>query len=290
MRIAHLTDLHFYTAPKFSEMFHIKRIMGTVNLFLLNRKNKFSLEVQRAAIHEVRMQKPDWVIITGDLTSQALDGEFKLASEELGPLINEIPSVIIGGNHDLYVKPTLTKAMQEHLGEWMGEPEAHLHSHGDVCALHVETCKPDLLSRGVVKPETMEKAAKILAENKDKYKFTFLCVHYPVWNRRGENYGPWTRAIKNGEDFAEWIKSQPINAVIHGHEHHGYRIDINTETKQIISLNPGSSGYALDQKRDRRAHFNIYTVEEGRLAKVERFRFKDSKFEPEPEGAYKTGR
>ena len=290
MRIAHLTDLHFYTAPKPSDLMHIKRIMGTVNLFLLGRKKKFSLNVQKAAVQKLAEQKPDFLIITGDLTSQALDAEFRLAREVLDPLLQTVPAVVIGGNHDLYVQSEPTTAMRDNFGERLHESTPHLYSHENIAMLHVETCKPDLLSRGYVNPSHLDSAAELLQNAREQHDFIFLCTHYPVWNRRGEHYGPQTRAIQNGPMFAEWIKQQPVDALLHGHEHHGYRIDIQGKHNNIVSLNPGSSGYNHDMQRDRRAHFNIYTIEDGSLQNIERFRYNEQTFESEPNGAYATGR
>ena len=47
---------------------------------------------------------------------------------------------------------------------------------------------------------------------------------------------------------------------------------------------------ARDTKRDRRAHFNLYHVQEGKLESIERFRYTPDGFEAEPGGAYATKR
>jgi hypothetical protein len=119
-------------------------------------------------------------------------------------------------------------------------------------------------------------------------EFVFLCIHYPLRNRHGERYGPSTRALQNAEAFENWIGHQPkIKAILHGHEHHGFKVNLETLTGKKVILNPGSSGYALDLKRQRRAHYNIYTVEDHALTHVERFAYSQaSGFQPESGGAY----
>ena len=47
--------------------------MGTTNLFVLGRKSKFDITVQRALVQSVCEQEPDLVLITGDFTAQALE-------------------------------------------------------------------------------------------------------------------------------------------------------------------------------------------------------------------------
>ena len=85
MRVVHLTDLHVMMAPRPAELLG-KRLIGSANLYLLGRASKFSAEVQAAAVARARDLSPDLLIITGDLTAQALDAEFEAARALLDPL------------------------------------------------------------------------------------------------------------------------------------------------------------------------------------------------------------
>ena len=84
MKVVHLTDLHVQTAPRMSEMTG-KRLLGSMNLYVLGRKKKFSQAVQEAAVAAAVAEEPDVVVLTGDVTAQALDAEFDAARELLGP-------------------------------------------------------------------------------------------------------------------------------------------------------------------------------------------------------------
>jgi hypothetical protein len=55
-------------------------------------------------------------------------------------------------------------------------------------------------------------------------------------------------------------------------------------------LNPGASGYAFLPERDRTAHLNVYEVDARGIHDVRRLRFDGTRFNPEPGGAYSTGR
>ena len=85
-------------------------------------------------------------------------------------------------------------------------------------------------------------------------------------------------------------QTDAVDAVLHGHEHHGFRVDVPTGGGPVPILNPGSSGYAHLPNQDRTAHFNVYTVEDGSLTGVGRRRYDGDRFIPEPGGAYATGR
>lgn len=289
MRVAHLTDIHFQVAPSFSELIAIKRLMGSTNLYLLGRQKKFSLDVQRAAIQQIVDWKPDLVLITGDITAQALDAEFALARQELDPILSQFPTVLQAGNHDTYITQDPPPKMQELFGEWMLETGAGFKQFGSVGVLCVESCRANLLSQGYVAPTSLQKATQLLKEQ--TADFVFFCMHYPLLGRRGETYGPSTRAIKNATTVLDWLKeTDGIHAFLHGHEHHGYQTKLTIKTGTIPSINPGAGGYAMDTKRDRRAHVALYTVKGSSLENIERRRFVDGQFEEEPNGAFATKR
>jgi len=289
VKIVHLTDIHVQTAPQLREM-TAKRLLGTANLYLLGRRSKFSADAQQAAVQATLREAPDAVVFTGDLTAQALDAEFAAARSLLDPILRQYPTVMIPGNHDTYVREqTPGDRMRDLFGEWMGVGMPTVHDMGEVAFLCMETCRPHPLSAGYTPPAQFAAATDTLADLRDK--FVFLCIHYPLLSRHGAPYGPSTRALANGEEFRDFLAdTRGIHAVLHGHEHHGFRVDIPTADGPIPILNPGSTGYARIPERDRTAHLNIYEVEDGKLTDVRRLTFDGTSFQPEQGGAYATGR
>jgi 3',5'-cyclic AMP phosphodiesterase CpdA len=289
LKVVHLTDLHVQTPPRISEM-TTKRLLGSVNLYVLGRKRKFSQAVQQAAVQAAIDEEPDVVVFTGDITAQALDAEFEAAEALLEPLLSRFPAVLIPGNHDTYVRETIPgERMRRWFGRWMGERTPWLHRFDGVAFLTLETCRLDTLSRGITTPEQLAQAEALLEEAGDR--FVFLCQHYPLRGRRGEPYGPATRALRNA-DLVEGLlaRTDRIGAILHGHEHHGFRVDIPTAGGPRPILNPGAAGYAWLPEQDRTAHLNIYEVSREGLHDVRRLRYDGSGFVEEPGGAYATGR
>ncbi len=273
MRIAHLTDIHFQQDPTMKDLFKIKRLMGSTNLYLLGRKAKFGLEVQRKSVAKIVEMNPDLVILTGDLTAQALDSEFDLARKELDPILSHFPTVIIAGNHDTYIDP-FPANMRERFDTWLADDGADYKEFGNVGVLTVESCRPTLLSNGYVDPKRLVKATKLLEQS--TASFIFMCMHYPLLNRRGETYGPATRAISNADIVLKWLQDQDkISAYLHGHEHHGYTVPLNVLNGTIPSINPGVSGYNIDVQKKRFPHVACYTVEDGELQDIERWSLRD---------------
>lgn len=289
MKIVHLTDIHVQTAPQLREL-TAKRLMGTTNLYLLGRRSKFSEESQRAAVAATLSEDPDVVVFTGDLTAQALDAEFAGARALLDPILSQTPTVMIPGNHDTYVRETTPgERMRELFGGWMGDGMPAVHDFGEVVFLSMETCRLHPLSSGWTPPEQFAQAEALLAAHKDR--FVFLCIHYPLLGRGGEPYGPATRALANGARFREWLSGvRGINAILHGHEHHGFTVDIQTGDGPVPILNPGASGYARIPEQDRTAHMNIYEVASGEIKDLRRLTFNGEAFVPESGGPYASGR
>ena len=291
MKIVHLTDLHVQTAPRLGELFN-KRIIGTANLYLMGRRAKFSPQAQRAAVETALSLAPDLVLITGDLTAQGLDSEFEAARALLDPLLAAVPAVVLAGNHDTYVSESEPGArMRPWFGPWMGPALPHLHAFGEVAVLTLETCRAHLLSSGHTPPEQLAQAAGLLAALPDSaLPFVFLALHYPLRGRHGEPYGPWTRALDNAAAVEAMISgTDRIGAVVHGHEHHGFRTTVPGLGGPVPILNPGASGYALLPALRRTAHLNVYEADRGGLHGVRRLSWDGAAFLEEPGGAYATG-
>jgi 3',5'-cyclic AMP phosphodiesterase CpdA len=267
-----------------------KRLLGTANLYLLGRKSKFSTAAQKAAVSTVLAQDPDVVVFTGDLTAQALDAEFSTARDLLDPILSRFPTIMIPGNHDTYVREnTPGDRMRELFGEWMGDQMPSAEIHNGIRFVRLETCRCHPLSSGWTPANQLEELKNVLAATEADY--TFLCIHYPLLDRRGDPYGPSTRALANAEEVRKLIRSTSgIDAILHGHEHHGFRTEIEGLHGPIDILNPGASGYAHLPQQDRTAHMCMYTVEDTNLVGVERFTFDGSQFAPESGGAFATGR
>ena len=289
MKIVHLTDLHVQTRPRARDMVG-KRLIGTANLYLLGRRSKFSPQVQQAAVAATLAEEPDAVVITGDLTAQALDAEFAAARALLQPILDRFPTVVLPGNHDTYVRERVPgERMREVFRPWMGDEMPWLHVHGEVAFLALETCRAHPLSSGYTPPAQLDRARALLDEAGDR--FVFLCLHYPLRGRRGEPYGPATRALANAAAVEGMLaRTAGVDAVLHGHEHHGFRTTVPTLDGEVPILNPGASGYAHLPDMDRTAHLNVYTVDDGALTEVRRLRYQAGRFEEEPGGAYATGR
>lgn len=296
MRIAHITDIHVTVPPKFSQIFG-KRMLGTLNLYVFGRNSHFSQKTYDALDRALQDQKPDVLLVTGDLTSQATPQEFDAALELWTPIFNRQHTVVMPGNHDVYTRDAVKNDwMQKRFAQWMGEgPWPRVHQLDDsLSIIAVQVCRPDVLSSGKISAVELERLNQVLGEEKKLGRSTIVAAHYPVRGRDGQPHRPRSRAIVNKEALEAVLSkhSDVITAFVHGHEHHGYKTLIpGTGGRDIPSFDPGSSGYAWMPEKHRTAHFNIYDVTAESI-EVDRFTFRGDEdcFIPEEGGAYASGR
>jgi Icc protein len=283
MRVAHITDLHVERPARVAQLFS-KRALGVANLYLLGRKSHFTDETVVAAVDAVARVAPDLVLCTGDLTATGTAQEFDAAEELLRPITGRFPFLVVPGNHDVYT-PGGHLRFVERFGAWSnGGALPFVRHEGGVDFVAVSTARPDVLSRGLARPEDLARLDALLASGTAP---AVIVQHYPLRDRSGAPYGPSSRSLTGARRLEDVLARHPrVAAVVHGHAHHGYRTTLPSGT---LSLNPGASGYACLPEQGRTAHFNVYDVsDDGRLA-VERWAFDGRAFAPEQGGAYASG-
>lgn len=293
MRLVHTTDIHWYAPPPLLSI-PGKRILGSANLFLRGRKHHFDLQVQRALVSAMVDAQPDAVVITGDLTAQALPAEFEIAKAELSPILSRFPTLIQTGNHDVYTRGSARdRRIQQWFGDWMFEGPhglAQLDVPG-VTVVGVDASRPHVAASGKV-PDVQLAALPGQLEAVPADHAIVLALHYPVLGRDGQPYDGWEHGLRNARDLIEVLRAsrRRPDLIIHGHIHHGFQTSLDLGDVQVPIVNPGSGGYAHLPQVDRAGCFNIYTFDDAKLVDVERFRFDGTMFVPEAGGAYASGR
>jgi 3',5'-cyclic AMP phosphodiesterase CpdA len=292
MRILHFTDLHFDRPLRFADLLEApKRLIGGINLHLLGRSRHFTAPPREAFRRAAVQLQPDLLVCTGDLTSLATDAEFQGVLDFLRPLLDRFPCVIQAGNHDTYAPESSPGArLRRWFGPWM--PPDGVHRSPGLAIVQVETCRTHLLSSGSVSTGELQRTRLRLQSLASESQLCVLVAqHYPLRNRRGGPYGPATRALNGARSLEQLLQEFPqVAAVLHGHEHHGFRTILARPSEPLPILNPGAVGYSHLPHLSRTAHFNIYTVQAGALTSIERWAFDGAEFRPEPGGAYATAR
>lgn len=282
MRIAHATDIHWFVPPALSRLAG-KRSFGTTSLYLRGRRHHFDPTVQQQLVRSLLDAEPDLVVLTGDLTAQALPEEFELARRTLDPLLQRLPTLVQNGNHDVYTGGAMREGrLAATFGPWLhriGDDPIARVDLGEVTVLGLDPCRPHWSASGRLPSDQLARLRQLLDDPALAERSVLLAQHYPVVNPIDEPYDNPYHGLRNARELMallDGVKVRPL-ALLHGHKHHGYRARLPNGTP---TLNPGSSGYAHDPPRARAAHFNVYTVQDGTLADVTRFRHDGTTFVP----------
>lgn len=302
MRIAHITDPHWFVPPSWRDFSSFKRLVGAANLYLRGRRHDYPAEVKAALVEHLLKLEPDLLILTGDITATALDAEFAAALEQLGPVLRRQPSFVIPGNHDSYTdKAHRGRSIHRYFGEWMHHPPPDGSGReqlprldvGDVTVLGIDPTRATwLVASGVIPAGQLTALERTLADPSLDGRMIVLAIHYPVLDRRGAIYDGHEHGLTNARhliDVLERAKHRPV-MILHGHEHHGFHARLPMpDGGKIDVFNCGSSGYRRKPESGRTAAMNVYDLQPGRV-EVMRFQLGENGFEAELGGAYATGR
>ncbi len=304
MRIAHLTDIHFQVPPAWSDLFG-KRALGAANLYVRGRAREFSLDVQRAAIACAAAQEPDVVVVSGDLTAMALPTEFAAAREAFAPLLDRQPSLVIPGNHDAYTPDAVAaRHTEQAFGRWM-----HLtpdgvgllrvaDAHGPVTLLGLDPNRPTgLHSSGLLPAHQLEATRRALADAGSER--VVVAVHYPPVGPSGAPYDGMNHGLRNARSLLATLVAAPRRpvAVLCGHKHHGYRVDVHVDADGATHpaagglpiIDAGSAGLVYDAGHKRAGAVCVHDVDADGAVTTERFLWDGAAFTPEAGGAFASG-
>lgn len=200
-----------------------------------------------AVAHALRRDKPDWVVVTGDLTD---DGRgYDLVAAGLAPFLERGRLICIPGNHDLYPTPPLwndqhfVKTGREKQRRWadfaarMGVPTSgsYWYPLGEgVLLAHFDSCHPSSVpgsASGMVPVHELHQMAHRFREA-GTAALKLACLHHPVSPLRVKGLGlaafhPGMR-LRNAKRVQEHLKSMGFAVVMDGHRHMGYQYQVST--------------------------------------------------------------
>jgi 3',5'-cyclic AMP phosphodiesterase CpdA len=278
--LAHFSDIHLLALRGVrAGAFFNKRLTGALNL-LLNRGGQFPISVARALLDDIRGQAPGHVILSGDLTNLALPAEFSLVQELLAEFgLSPLELTVVPGNHDCYLPPSVR---EETFGEIMrpflqgelqpnpgGFPLVRLREGLAVVALSTGRPSAPLLAVGSLGVRQIWMAEQLLDHEECRRRFRLVVLHHPP-------LGPhtrWHNRLTDRRLFLEMLERVGAELVVHGHLHRFLRRTVPGPAGEIPVIGAGSGTWIGARDPARRAQYNLYQIEGGRLTRVRRRRY-----------------
>lgn len=272
MKIAHFSDVHALALDGVKPWHFLnKRVAGWLNL-KLHRGEKHPVRLFRAIVDDLNRNPVDHVVVTGDLTNLSLPPEFRLARQILdGLALGPAHVTVVPGNHDVYtLGARKDKVFWDALQPYATSDGADavefplVRVRGEVAVVGVSTAMPSPppLADGWVGKAQLAALEETLAALAGKFRV--LLLHHPPYTNRHAIL----RGLRDRRALQALLKRVGAELVLHGHEHRDLRQTLPGPAGDIPVIGVGSGTYD-DHRAERRARYNVYTVENGRLVSVE---------------------
>ena len=276
VRIAHLSDIHISSpSATIARLWQGKRLLGGMNMLLFRRHELQNTRLPLLVQH-LLTQDIDHVIVSGDLSTTALDAEFSQAKAELAPLWERKILTTIPGNHDIYTpQDARERRYERYFGDLHGESESAngypfvKEVAGGIAIIGLNSCVPTGLSGawGVIDDEQLARLPALLQRTKDRFRIVVL--HHFFLDRHGRPALP-RRGLRNRDALMKILSQEGCELVLHGHEHARYTYSLEGSERKIPVYNPSPSN-SVSPLEHHRGGYLIYTIEDHKLQRVEGF-------------------
>ena len=228
MLLAHLSDPHIGPLPKPRPRDLMgKRLTGYLNW--QRRDRIHDMDVLTRLVADMRAQKPDHIMMTGDVMNIGLPAEFPIAAAWLRTLGDPGNVSFVPGNHDAYVRSSLEHLVQT-FAPWTSSDGAHVTSwpylrvRGNVALIGLSSGVPTgpFLASGKLGRDQRTKFMALLDETKARGLMRVVMIHHPPY-RAGATPG---RGLSDVGKFEKIIARHGAELVVHGHNH----------TTQVVQL------------------------------------------------------
>jgi 3',5'-cyclic AMP phosphodiesterase CpdA len=267
MRIAHLSDIHFWQYVFNPLRLMSKRLVGMVSL-ALGRAHRFRLERVPELVEQVCRLDPDHILITGDLTTTALPAEFRSARAALAAWFKDPNRVtIIPGNHDRYTVRAHRSQRFEHYFEAFAPRRSYpwlRRIDAGTAILGLDPTQAGVSARGELPRAQLEEAQALLASSAAQVRRLVIACHYPVAVPREYQHIADRKPLVNAGEVRRWLQTIGPHIYCCGHIHAAWVFRPEDLPNQLC-INPGAP-LLLHRTGSQLPGFSLIRLEEGDVA------------------------
>ncbi len=268
--LAQLSDPHLGPLPRpaMSALMN-KRLLGYLNW---HRSRKFIHDRQALdrLVADVRAQRPDHIVVTGDLVNIGLHQEFARARDWLEQLGAPGDVTVIPGNHDAYVRECAEHGFPLWSDYMSGEPRTDddatgirfpfVRSFGPISLIGLSTAipTPPFIAAGTLGKTQIDDLSLNLERLGHSGAFRLVLIHHPPL----EGQTAKRRGLRDASDFEAAIGKFGAELVIHGHNHTYSLESVSTPagSAPVIGIASASS---VSEHRYPLAQYHLYRIENG---------------------------
>jgi len=276
-RLAHLSDTHVLSPEgvHWRELFFNKRVTGWANT-RLSRGRVYRRRYLEAVLDEAT--RADHVVITGDVTNLALEGEYVEAVRLLASRAVRTEITVVPGNHDLYL-PSIRREgrFERHFAPFVRSdfpelgvsvdagtyPFVKLRGPAAIIGLSSAVPRPPFVSAGRLGRQQLRALEAILARPEVRDRIPVILIHHPPADSRARLL-QLRDGLVDAASLREVLAPLPRGLVLFGHLHARFRCRLGALDAVC------ASGAALDHPEETiRAGYNSYVLDESGVTEVE---------------------
>ena len=267
MKVAHLSDIHFFKFNLSPRTFFSKDILASLN-YLINR-SRYRVDFNLEDIPKLlKIKDVTHVIISGDFTTTSNLKEYRAAKEFIQKLHDHgLKTVIIPGNHDNYNKRAAKSKRFYQMLEAPNELRDQSISIQDlgegfkIISLDTTIPTPFWSSQGLFSKELEKRLTSLLDQHKGQP--LILLNHFPTLTKK---HLPVRKIMRRYEKLKEILdQSSNIKLYIFGHTHMPEMIQDKTLflNSGSLTLTKGGAFHIMDLNSES-ARVEAYSYQSGK--------------------------
>ena len=270
VRIGHISDLHLADRGRYPR-----------NGFSARDCDRHSAKLAKGLLDALREVGVDHLVVTGDLTLSAETREFERAADMLRWWAEAGKLTVVPGNHDVWTADAVDTGRFLRAigpdGKGMRRPVPtypHVVPLGDVVLVALDSARFGEVphqTAGRLGADQLRSARELCRQHQKAGKATVLAFHHHVVlppERVPSDALVARMPLADADQVIRLVAELPVAAVLHGHRHCTFRVDVPGATHPTPILCTGSASRVADEPV-RRARASIYDFDAGGLRGVE---------------------
>ncbi|MDX1575657.1 MAG: metallophosphoesterase [Kiloniellales bacterium] len=269
-RLAHLSDPHVapLPRPRLGELMN-KRLFGYLS-WLHHRKSVHRADLLERLTEDLRAERPDHVVVTGDLVNISLPGEFVAAADWLKRLGTPDRVTVVPGNHDAYVALPFSRSWVHWAGYMSNEADGNpgrepagfgdfplIRRRGPVAVVGTSSARPTGpgMATGKLGAAQVGELERQLALLGREGLFRVVLVHHPPLDETTKR----RKRLLDSAEFRAALGRAGAELVLHGHDHRFLEAELDGDTGPVPVFGiPSASARPYSDRPG--AHYLLYDV------------------------------
>jgi 3',5'-cyclic AMP phosphodiesterase CpdA len=269
--VAHLSDVHLGPIVGFAPTYwNTKRALGYLN-WRRNRADAYSRAVLDRIVADMHAQKPDHILVSGDLINIGLPREMQQARRWLESVGPSAQVSVVPGNHDIYS----SIGDDPGVGRWADYMTGDDHrsnvaptpmfpfvrSVGRLAIIGLNSAvetRP-FVAGGKLGQAQRERLAEVLAALGRAGIFRLVMIHHPPL----PGQAPGSRGLSDAQELAALLAHHGAELVIHGHNHRNMLAHLPRADggPSIPVVGVASASMAKPHPHEPLARYNLYRID-----------------------------